>query len=450
MIKVYNLEFLQKKIKLQKENKKFKKIKLNSCLLGTALIICLNMFPNMSSAAESIDEMNSKTSTGEFLAQGMPTTEYQRAISQSFKEVSVTGEPILQEYDISAYYSYNDMSNFILNLALYDEVKVYTAGYSEQGRNIYSLEVGTGNIIVMLTGGVHARETAGPAYILKSLSDLVIKAQEDEDIAKILKQYKFVALPCVNPDGRELVINGVSSLKANANYVDIGRNFPTSNAMQYKYGNGKSKYETAPSYSHYCGPYLGSESETQTAMAFVNRYIAQASYLIDYHQSGSGVYGGKDYDEKNKTKRSAQFRDAIRNKLGYAKISEEQELRGGGEGSLSDYATEVSSGFVFSDYYGRLTYNGDPLLIYNDVDNNKNNYAPLNKNIRIVTLEIGSSSTRGYSSSTREKQKKEYKKFDDLLEWIVKYDKKNNPRQNTPISNNETIYEDKKIKILKG
>ena len=130
------------------------------------------------------------------------------------------------------------------------------------------------------------------------------------------------------------------------------------------------------------------------------------------------------YDEKNKTSKSAHFRDAIRKHIGYSKINEEKELRGGGEGSLSDYATEVASGFIFSDFYGRLTYNGDPLLIYNDIDKHKEYYNPVNKNIKIVTLEIGSSSTRGYSSSTRQKQKEEYKKFDDLLQWIVKYDKK--------------------------
>lgn len=424
MLKIYNTNIFKKEIKLNNNKKNIMAKNLRIALSAGAIIILLNTVPNITYAAESIEKMNEQTTEGEFLAKGMPTNEYQSTKNKTFKEVVSSGTYEDIDYDISKYYSYKDIDNFVENLTRHSMVKTYIAGYSEQGRKIYLLEVGTGSKTIILTGGVHARETAGPSYILKGLSDLVRKAETDENAKKILTNYKFIAIPCVNPDGREMVINGKYSLKANANYVDIGRNFPTSNAMQYKFGNGHSRYEEKPSYSHYCGPYLGSESETQAVMAVLNKYIPTASYLIDYHQSGKGVYGGKLYDEKNKASKSAHFRDAIRKHIGYSKINEEKELRGGGEGSLSDYATEVASGFIFSDFYGRLTYNGDPLLIYNDIDKHKEYYNPVNKNIKIVTLEIGSSSTRGYSSSTRQKQKEEYKKFDDLLQWIVKYDKK--------------------------
>ena len=33
----------------------------------------------------------------------------------------------------------------------------------------------------------------------------------------------------------------------------------------------EQRYEEKPSYSHYCGPYLGSESETQAVMAVLNK-----------------------------------------------------------------------------------------------------------------------------------------------------------------------------------
>lgn len=445
MLKIYDVNILKNEVKLQKSQKSVKSKNLKIALATVTIILMLNITPSISYAAENIEKMNEQTSEGEFLAKGMPTNEYQATLNKTFKELEVSGIPEDTTYDISQYYSYNQIERFIENLTKYDAVHTYIAGYSEQGRKIYLLEVGNGNRTIILTGGVHARETAGPAYILKSLNDLVKKSATDEDVQKILSNYKFVAMPCINPDGREMVIKGKYSLKANANYVDIGRNFPSSNTMQYKYGNSHSRYETKPSYSHYCGPYLGSESETQTAMAVLNKYVPTASYLIDFHQSGKGVYGGKLYDEKNKTNKSAHFRDAIRKHLGYSKINEEKELRGGGEGSVTDYATEVASGFIFSDFYGRLTYNGDPLLIYNDIDKNKTYYNPVNPNIKIATLEIGSGSTRGYSESTRKKQEEEYKKFKYFLEWIVKYDRKNN---NTKLSTQNQNKEKILIKTL--
>jgi len=67
-----------------------------------------------------------------------------------------------------------------------------------------------------------------------------------------------------------------------------------------------------------------------------------------------------------------------------------------------------------------MTYNENPILFFNDVDNNSKYFNPRNADLRIVTLEIGDANSVGYSSSTRINQSNEYeKRFKGFLNEII-------------------------------
>ncbi len=199
-----------------------------------------------------------------------------------------------------------DMHNNILSKKI--------IGKSVEGRNIISLKIGINknNIkkkpSILFTGGIHAREDFSVMLVMKMLDYIAYhyntnKRWEGVDINNLLNKIDMHFIPVVNPDGLNIVHNGVKAScnsekiqsmpiingkeeywKANANGVDINKNFDDGN-----WHIRKSKPEMSkPCSEGYKGFKPSSEPETRA----LTEFCKQEEFLmtVSYHCSGNVVF----------------------------------------------------------------------------------------------------------------------------------------------------------------
>lgn len=92
------------------------------------------------------------------------------------------------------------------------------AGVSVENRPIMYSVLGTGEDVTFIIAGIHGDEPAGPV-LANHLADYL---NQNSDI---LIGRKVIILPAANPDGLK------NETRANANKVDINRNFPAENRI---------------------------------------------------------------------------------------------------------------------------------------------------------------------------------------------------------------------------
>jgi hypothetical protein len=377
----------------------------------------------------SLKEINEKYKEyGKMTIAGMKPEDYDKAMSIEWKVLNTPGEPLNLTIDLKNLMDYEMIENYIFNLDKYKGVEVSIIGKSEQDRNIYMLEIGLGEQdpsekkpIIMITGNAHAREFAGAEYIVKFLNDTIKRANDDPYTKLLLENAVIVAVPLVNPDGREMLIDSKKSgRKSNANGVDLNRAMPSVNAGQLAKGVRRVKdFSTKPGLAFFAGYNLGTESETQAMIKWFNYYVPFADLYIDLHQQGGFVLYNKVYTSEEGDRLSKEY--AVRNnillKKGYPLRTEKGNygLAGNG-GTLTDYAKSVAEGFIYSYSLGRMVLDADgtelPLICFKDIDLYKQYYKPLNSNFKYITIEIGRYPVnRGPGKTARKYRAKEYNRF---------------------------------------
>lgn len=190
---------------------------------------------------------------------------------------NVNWDQLFYYEDLVAYAKY-------LNCHYSELVQYESIGRSLDGRDIFLLKVGKGKDNIILTGGVHGRESVNPMVLL------CMAEYYCEEFKDFLERVSIYMIPVVNPDGYTIAIRGFDSLKSdkyrrmcelrhipyylwkyNARCVDINRNFP---AVSWR---KKDLYDEA-----------GSEPETKALMEFF-QCTASLGY-IDYHSRGRQIY----------------------------------------------------------------------------------------------------------------------------------------------------------------
>ena len=188
-----------------------------------------------------------------------------------------------------------------------DLLKIYTAGYSESGREIIMYTLGNGNKKALITGAIHAREHITTKYLLKVTEDYcnayysAAGFYNNYDIYNLLNEYTLYIIPCINPDGLEVILSNdspeknvrvskLSEYKANKKGVDLNRNFPI--AWDY-INNGV----TSPADYYFKGYQSGSAKETQALinLCFENEF----AFMISVHIKGNCIYWGDTYKTQN-------------------------------------------------------------------------------------------------------------------------------------------------------
>lgn len=205
-----------------------------------------------------------------------------------------------------------------------DHFSYRSIGKSVDGREIYACVVGNSNAEkkVLLTGGIHGKEYLSSLLVMTQMEYYLANRESGSynglSYAELLDSHAFYVLPMINPDGIMLALCGIDSMqtpevratvekvyadnlrdglttaddidaylaynwKANANGVDLNRNFALSTWSEVRTGI------LSPCFRNYKGPSPASEPETQAVSAYVES-IGELEALLAFHTAGQVVY----------------------------------------------------------------------------------------------------------------------------------------------------------------
>ena len=188
-----------------------------------------------------------------------------------------------------------------------DLLGLYSAGYSESGRELLTLTLGTGKEKALVIGGIHAREHITTKYLLKVIEDYCSAYYSasgyfgNYNIYELLNKYTVYIIPCVNPDGLEIIrsrqpvksgvrVSKLDEYKANANGVDLNRNFPLA---WEKIDNGV----TSPADYYFKGYQSGSEAESKALISLCQSN--DFKFMLSIHIKGNCIFWGDNHNTQN-------------------------------------------------------------------------------------------------------------------------------------------------------
>lgn len=234
---------------------------------------------------------------------------------------------------------------------MYPEIiKVGSIGQSVEGRDLVLIEFGKGDKKIFVCGTHHAREYISTTYLMYAIDRFayMYKTGMNEtgyDIKAILDNVTFCIVPMVNPDGVNLVQNGINAVldpekvaamkitegkengyrawKANINGVDPNWNYDKD---WFKYREKTS----SPASTGYNGTEPNTEPETRAVAAYVDSQPFEA--YLSMHTQGKLLYWAEDIT--NPTNLGA----LVQKDTGFSLIREDtaKKLNGVG-GSFFDY-----------------------------------------------------------------------------------------------------------------
>ncbi len=271
----------------------------------------------------------------------------------AWKTDDVTAKSFLQHdgiVDISkANYSHEEMAEDLFKLStLYPKHFSYRSfGKTVLGRDLYVAILGNPDAAkqILVSAGIHAREYLTPLLVMKQI-EFCLAYYESGDCSDV--SYKdlfdnvcFYIVPMTNPDGIMLSQGGIDTVsdravrqkildihladfkagetkaasineylkswKANANGVDLNRNFDA----RWEEYVGIDR----PSYRNYKGPSAASEPETQ-AMVALTEGLPNIQAVLCIHSQGEVLYWncGQSTQLKNETQ---QFTKMVAQITGY-------------------------------------------------------------------------------------------------------------------------------------
>lgn len=212
---------------------------------------------------------------------------------------------MLEEYETTLslkwnqfhFFSYLDLlqeADFLKEKYKEDILKVEEIGKSYDNRKILLFSIGSGGSgkkKILITAGVHGRETVNTIVCMRMIESYCKKIEEKE---KTMEQYSFHIIPLLNPDGYMIAQKGFHVLhnevlrkqamriskekhipyalwKWNGRGADINRDFPSK--------TWRPKQE---------GDYPGRQIETKAFMKVVN--MLDTDLYLDLHSRGNEIY----------------------------------------------------------------------------------------------------------------------------------------------------------------
>lgn len=222
----------------------------------------------------------------------------------------IASDPHISEDNIvdpNRTYSYEQMISDAAKLkeTYPDIIDTQTIGQSVEGRDILLIKLGKGSKKIVLTGAHHAREYISATFLMETIDEYARAYKNagkygEFDLKTLLDEATIYIVPMVNPDGVNLVQNGVESVKdpnkvksmrmmqdgysewkANINGVDLNRQYPC-------HWDEKASNTDVPSSEMYKGTAPATEPEVQAIMKLCeeNDFILAASF----HTKGEVIY----------------------------------------------------------------------------------------------------------------------------------------------------------------
>ena len=197
--------------------------------------------------------------------------------------------------------------------ARYPILELDTVGSSELGTPLWQLGAGTGDRRVLWNGAHHANEWITAPLLLAAAERIARAASYGTellgvDCAALLREARLALVPCVNPDGMDLVTGDLDSgaafadasaiasafpeipfpdgWKANIRGVDLNLQYPAGweRAREIKFAQGYTR--AAP--RDYVGASPLSAAESRAMYAFTLGFDPQRT--LSYHTQGGVIY----------------------------------------------------------------------------------------------------------------------------------------------------------------
>lgn len=232
----------------------------------------------------------------------------------------VPGQTITAPYgypvvDTNINYTYDVLQRDIQGLrARYPFAEYGVAGQSALGRSLYYLRLGSGGNRVFYTAAIHALEWITAPVLMKFAEDLLSAVATGAllygyDAGYVWNTSSIYIVPMANPDGIELVLNGLqpdnpnyaglirwnngsmdfsADWEANNNGVDLNHNFNAGWEQSRQAAAGMGI--TGPGPTRYPGPYPESEPESRALADFTRSHDFRL--VLAYHSQGEVIYWG--------------------------------------------------------------------------------------------------------------------------------------------------------------
>ncbi|MBU3159274.1 peptidoglycan-binding protein [Clostridium frigoris] len=228
------------------------------------------------------------------------------------------GEVIIVPYSLDVVYTNIDYTYEIMKKDLeglkarYPFIEVESAGRSELGKELYYAKLGNGPNKVFYNGSHHAIEWITSVLLMKFIENFA-KAYatsqniEGYNIRDIFRKSTIYVMPMVNPDGVDLVLNGLErsnpyyndlikwnngsldfskNWSANIRGVDLNHNY---DAMWQESKNAEESYGVyGPGPTRYSGTAPESEKESKAVANFTRSNNFRL--VIAYHTQGEIIY----------------------------------------------------------------------------------------------------------------------------------------------------------------
>lgn len=139
--------------------------------------------------------------------------------------------PAYAQYVVNPYleYSYETMMNDVEKLKnMYPElIKTSSIGKSVEGRDLLMVEFGRGSEKIFVCGTHHAREYIATTYLIYAIDRYAYAYRNSGmwnkyNVKEILDNITFCIVPMVNPDGVNLVLNGINAAKSPEKIASMG------------------------------------------------------------------------------------------------------------------------------------------------------------------------------------------------------------------------------------
>lgn len=208
-------------------------------------------------------------------------------------------------------YGYDEMMSDLDALSkFYPFIKVSTIGKTVTGRSIPAVQIGNGKKEVHYNGSFHANEWITTLLLMKFLEVYAKAYQEGRyighfNIKNLFERTSLWIVPMVNPDGVELVQNGIQPTdpfydivmrinrgssdfrgwKANLRGVDLNDQFPARWEVEVA-----RRAATDPAPRDYPGPSPLSEPESRAMANFTRSHNFRL--VIAFHTQGEEIYWG--------------------------------------------------------------------------------------------------------------------------------------------------------------
>lgn len=195
----------------------------------------------------------------------------------------------------------------------YEFVELGMVGSSVLNRDINFLKIGNSDKIILWLGAFHGMEWLTTLVLFKFFDEICFYIQGGENsyginFKKVFEKKSLVIVPCVNPDGVEIALNGSVSAgeykhavnlisggktdywQANVRGVDLNHNYNAKweelHELEIKSGI------TGASITRYGGKIYESEPETKSVVNFCKSNNVE--YAIAFHSQGEEIYYGFD------------------------------------------------------------------------------------------------------------------------------------------------------------